>query len=77
MAAYLITALKVLGFKITALEGSTAVDDSLSFQNHRSLPELLLVKETTLRSFIHSPIKPNSYSETSVCASPDGERLVV
>ncbi|KAL8151854.1 hypothetical protein V2J09_021662 [Rumex salicifolius] len=41
----------------------------------RSLPELLLVKEITLRSFIQSPLK-NSYSETTVCASIDGELLV-
>ncbi|XP_021867534.2 uncharacterized protein [Spinacia oleracea] len=43
----------------------------------RSLPELSLVKESTLRSFICSPLKTNTLPEYSICSSADGEVIMV
>ncbi|GAB4847625.1 hypothetical protein Ancab_026686 [Ancistrocladus abbreviatus] len=43
----------------------------------RSLPELSLVKETAFRSFAYFPPKANSYCESSICSSPDGELILV
>ncbi|XP_021722917.1 uncharacterized protein LOC110690403 isoform X2 [Chenopodium quinoa] len=43
----------------------------------RSLPDLSLVKETTLRSFICSPLKPNTLPDYSICSSADGEVIMM
>ncbi|GAB4848384.1 hypothetical protein Ancab_003079 [Ancistrocladus abbreviatus] len=43
----------------------------------RSLPEFSLLKETTFRSFNYSPPKPNSYSDSSICSSLDGELIMI
>lgn len=43
----------------------------------RSLPELSLVKETTLRSFMCLTSKPNSFPDCFICSSADGEIIMV
>ncbi|XP_031269259.1 uncharacterized protein LOC116127759 isoform X2 [Pistacia vera] len=43
----------------------------------RSLPELSLLKETSIRGFTYSMPKPNSLSDTLVCSSWDGELVMV
>lgn len=42
----------------------------------RSLPQLSLVKETALKSFMHSPSKPNSFPDRFMCCSVDGEVIM-
>lgn len=43
----------------------------------RSLPELSLVKKTTLRSFTCSPLKPNALPDYFICSSVDGEVIMM
>ncbi|XP_070024076.1 uncharacterized protein [Nicotiana sylvestris] len=43
----------------------------------RSLPELSLLKETSVRGLILSPPKANSIADHSICASKNGELIVV
>ncbi|XP_008448470.2 uncharacterized protein LOC103490647 isoform X2 [Cucumis melo] len=43
----------------------------------RSLPELSLLKETSVRGFKYSPPKINSLPESIICSSKDGELLMV
>lgn len=43
----------------------------------RSLPELSLLKETSIRGFAYSTPKPKSISETLICSSWDGELVMV
>ncbi|XP_009590622.1 uncharacterized protein [Nicotiana tomentosiformis] len=43
----------------------------------RSLPELPLLKETSVRGLILSPPKANSIADHSICASKNGELIVV
>lgn len=43
----------------------------------RSLPELSLVKETTLRSFSSSPLKPKTIPDYFICSSADGEVIMI
>uniref|UniRef100_A0A5B7B5H0 Lethal giant larvae (Lgl)-like C-terminal domain-containing protein n=2 Tax=Davidia involucrata TaxID=16924 RepID=A0A5B7B5H0_DAVIN len=43
----------------------------------RSVPELSLLKETSIRGFTFSTPKLNSISESSVCSSLDGELIMV
>ncbi|XP_023552249.1 uncharacterized protein LOC111809973 isoform X2 [Cucurbita pepo subsp. pepo] len=43
----------------------------------RSLPELSLLKETSVRGVKYSPSKANSLPESIICSSKDGELLVV
>ncbi|XP_010526846.1 PREDICTED: uncharacterized protein LOC104804294 [Tarenaya hassleriana] len=43
----------------------------------RSLPELTLLKQTSIRGFTYASPKPNLLSETTVCASWDGDLVVV
>lgn len=45
--------------------------------NYRSLPELSLLKETSVRGVKYSPSKANSLPESIICSSKDGELLVV
>lgn len=45
--------------------------------DYRSLPELSLLKETSVRGFSYSPPKVNSLPESTICSSKDGELLVV
>ncbi|KAG6701787.1 hypothetical protein I3842_07G002800 [Carya illinoinensis] len=43
----------------------------------RSLPELSLIKETSMRGFSYSPSSPNSLPDISICASCQGELIMV
>ncbi|ONH97306.1 hypothetical protein PRUPE_7G183000 [Prunus persica] len=43
----------------------------------RSLPELSLIKETSIRGFTYSTPKPNSFSDSSICSSCEGELVMV
>ncbi|XP_057958886.1 uncharacterized protein LOC131151627 [Malania oleifera] len=43
----------------------------------RSLPELLLLKESTIRGLTFSSPKQNSFSDISICSSWSGELIVV
>ncbi|KAH9710609.1 Lgl C domain-containing protein [Citrus sinensis] len=43
----------------------------------RSLPELSLLKETSIRGFVYLTPKPNSLSNTLMCSSWDGELIMV
>ncbi|KAK9285876.1 hypothetical protein L1049_025077 [Liquidambar formosana] len=43
----------------------------------RSLPDLSLVKETSIRGFTFSTLKQNSISDSSICSSGDGELIMV
>nr|POE59657.1 isoform 2 of syntaxin-binding protein 5 [Quercus suber] len=43
----------------------------------RSLPELSLIKETSIRGFTNSTLKPNSLSDISICTSREGELVMV
>ncbi|KAH9662358.1 Lgl C domain-containing protein [Citrus sinensis] len=43
----------------------------------RSLPELCLLKETSIRGFVYLTPKPNSLSNTLMCSSWDGELIMV
>ncbi|KAF3440877.1 hypothetical protein FNV43_RR19163 [Rhamnella rubrinervis] len=43
----------------------------------RSLPELSLLKETSVRGFTYSTSKPNSLSNSSVCSSSEGDIVMV
>ncbi|KAL5752322.1 hypothetical protein ACOSQ2_022829 [Xanthoceras sorbifolium] len=43
----------------------------------RSLPELSLLRETSIRGFTYSPPKPKSLSESLICSSWDGELVMV
>ncbi|KAI5319887.1 hypothetical protein L3X38_039595 [Prunus dulcis] len=43
----------------------------------RSLPELSLIKETSIRGFTYSAPKPNSFSDSSICSSCEGELVMV
>ncbi|XP_019233700.1 PREDICTED: uncharacterized protein LOC109214258 isoform X2 [Nicotiana attenuata] len=43
----------------------------------RSLPELSLLKETSVRGLMLSPPKANSIADHSICASKNGELIVV
>ncbi|KAK2657637.1 hypothetical protein Ddye_010689 [Dipteronia dyeriana] len=43
----------------------------------RSLPELSLLKETSIRGFTYATPKPKSLSESLICASWDGELVTV
>lgn len=43
----------------------------------RSLPELSLLKETSVRGFKYSPPNVNSLPESIICSSKDGDLLVV
>ncbi|XP_043714001.1 uncharacterized protein LOC122662432 isoform X2 [Telopea speciosissima] len=43
----------------------------------RSLPELSLVKETSIRGFIFSNSKSTSWSDSPICSSFDGELILV
>ncbi|XP_059438419.1 uncharacterized protein LOC132171187 [Corylus avellana] len=43
----------------------------------RSLPDLSLIKETSIRGFTYSTSKPNSFSDISICGSSEGELVVV
>lgn len=43
----------------------------------RSLPELSLLKETSVRGLVLSPTKANAIADHSVCASKTGELIVV
>lgn len=45
--------------------------------NVRSLPELSLIKETSIRGFTNSTLKPNSLSNISICTSREGELVMV
>ncbi|XP_021804576.1 uncharacterized protein LOC110748909 [Prunus avium] len=42
----------------------------------RSLPELSLIKETSIRGFTYSTPKPNSFSDSSICSSCEGELVM-
>ncbi|CAB4264151.1 unnamed protein product [Prunus armeniaca] len=43
----------------------------------RSLPELSLIKETSIRGFTYSTPKPNSFSDSLICSSCEGELVMV
>ncbi|KAK9670711.1 hypothetical protein RND81_13G219800 [Saponaria officinalis] len=43
----------------------------------RSLPELSLVKEATLRSVMHMPVQENYLADYFLCSSPDGEVIMM
>lgn len=43
----------------------------------RSLPELILLKETSIRGFTCPVPKPNSLSDSLICCSLDGELVMV
>ncbi|KAE8010739.1 hypothetical protein FH972_007078 [Carpinus fangiana] len=43
----------------------------------RSLPDLSLIKEMSIRGFTYSTSKPNSFSDISLCGSSEGELVVV
>ncbi|GMY11090.1 isoform 2 of syntaxin-binding protein 5 [Fagus crenata] len=43
----------------------------------RSLPELSLLKETSIRGFTNSTSNPNSLSDISICTSREGELVMV
>ncbi|CAL9027362.1 unnamed protein product [Prunus brigantina] len=43
----------------------------------RSLPELSLIRETSIRGFTYSTPKPNSFSDSSICSSCEGELVMV
>ncbi|GMI68258.1 DUO1-activated WD40 1, Tomosyn-like [Hibiscus trionum] len=43
----------------------------------RSLPELSLLKETSIRGFRYSAPKPNSLSDSSICSSNSGDFVMV
>ncbi|XP_008241938.1 PREDICTED: uncharacterized protein LOC103340321 [Prunus mume] len=43
----------------------------------RSLPELSLIKETSIRGFTYSTPKPISFSDSSICSSCEGELVMV
>lgn len=49
----------------------------LCCKNFRSLPELSLLKETSVRGLTVSTPKANSISDTSICSSHSGELIVV
>lgn len=49
----------------------------LFFWNVRSLPELSLIKEFSVRGFTYSSPKLNALSDNSVCCSQDGEIVMV
>ncbi|KAL9229567.1 hypothetical protein vseg_005020 [Gypsophila vaccaria] len=42
----------------------------------RSLPELSLVKEASLRSVMHTPVQENYPADYFICSSPDGEIIM-
>ncbi|KAL6274225.1 hypothetical protein ACE6H2_024917 [Prunus campanulata] len=42
----------------------------------RSLPELSLIRETSVRGFTYSTPKPNSFSDSSICSSCEGELVM-
>ncbi|XP_021911469.1 uncharacterized protein LOC110825315 isoform X2 [Carica papaya] len=43
----------------------------------RSLPELALLKETSIRGFSYSPPKSNSLSDNIICSSVDGDLVML
>ncbi|XP_073219915.1 uncharacterized protein [Cicer arietinum] len=43
----------------------------------RSLPELSMIVETTIRGFIYSPPKSKSYSDWQICCSSKGDLVLV
>ncbi|CAN6541397.1 unnamed protein product [Malus baccata var. baccata] len=43
----------------------------------RSLPDLSFIKETSIRGFTYSTPKPNSFSDSSICSSCEGELVMV
>lgn len=45
--------------------------------NLRSLPELSLIRESSIRGFTYSAPKLNSFSARSICCSWDGELIMV
>ncbi|KAH9662357.1 Lgl C domain-containing protein [Citrus sinensis] len=47
------------------------------FEIRWSLPELCLLKETSIRGFVYLTPKPNSLSNTLMCSSWDGELIMV
>ncbi|EEF40708.1 conserved hypothetical protein [Ricinus communis] len=72
---------KALFMQILVLCGSSDVGLVLLFTTGkieiRSLPELSLIKESSIRGFTYSAPRLNSLSDSSVCCSRDGELVMV
>ncbi|KAM7255930.1 hypothetical protein ACFE04_011671 [Oxalis oulophora] len=73
----LVIATKDLSVSIFESDTGNMLSIGMVHPKKRSLPDLSLLKETMINGFAYSTPEPNSFPDTVICSSLDGEHLLV